>query len=113
MPRASANKPTPEAEVLEGQTAIDDDKKNEEPAPTTQAQTVLWSKGDVAEKFGMTTQALANRATRDPSFPRPTYTNKNGTVELFTAEDVRRVGEYLLKPSEEQRARILASLQDL
>ena len=112
MPRTtrSASNPEETPEVLDGQTAIDDTKKDE---AQPQTQIVLYSKGDVAEKLGLTTQALANRVARDPDVPRPTYTNQSGTVELYTADDVKRVGAYLLRPSEDIAKRINAALKDL
>jgi hypothetical protein len=66
------------------------------------AQVTLFSKGDIAEMMGMTTQALTNRSTRDPLFPKPTYSNASETVQLFTKDDVKAIHEYLTKGERER-----------
>jgi hypothetical protein len=62
----------------------------------------LFSKGDIAEIMGLTTQGFANRSNRDPEFPQPTYSNKSGTVQLYTKEDVKKIHEHLTKADRER-----------
>jgi len=87
--------------------------KKEEPPAKTQAQSILYSKGDVAELFEMSTQALANRASRDEDFPKPTYTNASGSVQLYTKDDIQAITDYLTRPEREKAERLAAKLKAL
>ena len=62
----------------------------------------LFSKGDIAKIMGLTTQGFANKSNRDPEFPQPTYSNKSGTVQLYTKEDVKAIHEHLTKADRER-----------
>jgi hypothetical protein len=103
-------------EPLEGQPAVKgtavEPATPAEPAPT-QTQEILYSKGDIAELVGMSTQALANRASRDDGFPKSTYTNASGTVQLYTKADIKAIHEFLTKPDRERIARMSAALNAL
>lgn len=81
--------------------------------PKTRENNFLFAKGDIAEMMGMTTQALANRSTRDPEFPQPTYSNKSGSVQLFTKEDVKKIHEYLTKGERERLAKLSEAIGTL
>lgn len=70
----------------------------------------LFSKGDIAEMMGMTTQALANRSTRDTDFPQPTYSNKSGSVQLYTKDDVKKIHEHLTKADRERLEKLNAAI---
>lgn len=101
-------------EPLEGQTeAPGTETPKAEPAPTTQAQEILYSKGDIAELVGMSTQALANRASREEDFPKPTYTNASGTVQLYTKADIKAIHEFLTKPDRERIERMNKAIKGL
>lgn len=110
---------TTPAEPLEGQTAVAIEAaepkpaKAEAPQPVTKAQEILYSKGDIAALVDMSTQALANRASREEGFPRPTYTNASGTVQLYTKADVRAIHEFLTRPERERIERMNAALKKL
>jgi hypothetical protein len=65
-------------------------------------QVKLFSKGDIADMMGITSQALSNRAGRDEQFPKPTYVNVSGQVALYTADDVKAIHEYLRKEEQER-----------
>jgi hypothetical protein len=72
----------------------------------------MFSKGDVAEMMGITTQALANRTTRDENFPQPTYSNKSGSVQLYTKDDVKKIHEVLQAAEREAREKLEAALAE-
>lgn len=82
-------------------------------APAAKGKDFLFSKGDIAEIMGMTTQALANRSTRDADFPQPTYSNQSGTVQLYTKDDVKKIHEHLTKADKERIAKLDAALSGL
>lgn len=73
----------------------------------------LFSKGDIADMMGMTTQALANRSTRDADFPQPTYSNKSGSVQLYTKDDVKKIHEHLTKADRERIEKLNAAIGGL
>ena len=73
----------------------------------------LFSKGDIAEMLDMTTQALANRSTRDTDFPQPTYSNKSGSVQLYTKEDVKKIHEHLTKADRARIEKLNAAIGEL
>jgi len=75
--------------------------------------TILFSKSDIADMMGTTTQSLANRMKREKDFPRPTYSNSGGTMVLYSAEDVKRVHEHMTKADRERTARLAAALGNL
>jgi hypothetical protein len=89
------------------------DQPKPEPKPVTTTQEILYAKGDVADKVGMTTQGLANRAGRDPDFPLPTYTNESGTVQLYTKKDIQAIIEHLSRPEKDRLAKLAAALKSL
>ena len=95
------------AEELEGQTAAEAEGM---PTPPTEGQIICFSKGDIADMMDITTQAMANRAARDENFPQPTYRNESGTVVLYTAEDVRKIYEYMTRADRERVAKLEAGL---
>lgn len=111
--------PAAATEPLEGQTAVEgtedtaEVKAETKPQPVTAKQEILYSKGDIAALIGMSTQALANRSSREEDFPRPTYTNASGTVQLYTKADIKAITEYLSKPERERLARLNAALKGL
>jgi hypothetical protein len=80
---------------------------------TAKKQVTLFSKGDVADMMGMTTQALANRSTRDAGFPQPTYSNQSGTVQLYTADDVKKIHEFLTKGERERLEKLNKAISAL
>lgn len=82
-------------------------------APKTRDKDFLFSKGDIAEMMGMTTQALANRSTRDTDFPQPTYSNKSGSVQLYTKDDVKKIHEHLTKADRERIEKLNAAIGTL
>lgn len=86
---------------------------NKSAETTAQKQVTLFSKGDVAEMMGMTTQALANRSTRDADFPQPTYSNQSGTVQLYTADDVKKIHEFLTKGERERLEKLNKAIKAL
>lgn len=73
----------------------------------------LFSKGDIAEMMDMTTQAFANRTTRDKDFPQPTYSNKSGSVQLYTADDVKKIHQHLTAADKARLAKLDAALGGL
>lgn len=74
---------------------------------------ILFSKSDIAEMMGTTTQALANRMKREKDFPRPTYSNKGGTMVLYSREDVKKVHEHMTKADRERTAKLKEALGEL
>jgi hypothetical protein len=73
----------------------------------------LFSKGDIAEMMDMTTQAFANRSTRDKDFPQASYSNKSGSVQLYTADDVKKIYDHLTKADRARIAKLDAALGGL
>jgi hypothetical protein len=61
---------------------------------------LLLSKGDLGRVLGITTQTFANRATRDPKFPQPTYSNASGSVALYSQEDAKKVYDYMTQDAQ-------------
>lgn len=74
---------------------------------------ILYSKSDIAEIMGITTQALANRMKREKDFPKPTYSNKGGTMVLYSKDDMKRVHEFLTKEDRERTAKLAKALGEL
>ena len=112
--------PAAATEPLEGQTTAEgtetpaaEVKAEATPQPVTKAQEILYSKGDIAELVGMSTQALANRASREEDFPKPTYTNASGTVQLYTKADIKAIHEFLTKPDRERIERMNKAIKGL
>lgn len=92
------------AEVqLEGQTTAEAEGM---PVPLAEGQIICFSKGDIADMMGVTTQAMANRAAREEGFPPPTYTNESGSVVLYTEEDVRKIYEFMTRADRERLSRL-------
>ena len=84
-------------------------------APTGKRHDLL-SKSEIAKALGMTSQTFSNRQSRDPNFPTPTYSNRSGSVALYSAEDARKVYEYCTLAERERLERaekIFASLTDV
>lgn len=81
--------------------------------PIKGQQSFLFSKGDIAEIMGLTTQGFANRSNRDPEFPKPTYSNKSGTVQLYTKEDVKKIHEHLTKADRERIEKLNAAFAEV
>lgn len=111
MATTSRSKSTPAASntvELEGQTAAEAEGM---PTPVLPTQTICFSKGDIAEMMGVTTQAMANRAAREEGFPPPTYTNESGTVVLYTAEDVKKIHEFMTRADRERLNKLEAALK--
>ena len=84
-----------------------------EPAQNHQMNHNLLSKSDIAKALGMSSQTLANRQARDPGFPQPTYSNRTGTVALYTVEDAQAVYEYLTKAERERLAKAARMFESL
>jgi hypothetical protein len=80
-------------------------------AEETEGTEVLFSKSDIAEMMGMSTQALANRAKREEGFPKPTYSNRGGTMVLYSAKDVEAIVEFMTREDRERTARLAAALK--
>lgn len=73
----------------------------------------LLSKTDIAKALGMTSQTFSNRQTRDDKFPAPTYSNRSGSVALYTPEDAKKVYDYCTRAERErleQAEKMFASL---
>jgi hypothetical protein len=81
--------------------------------PIKGQQSFLFSKGDIAEIMGLTTQGFANRSNRDADFPKPTYSNKSGTVQLYTKEDVKKIHEHLTKADRERIEKLNKAFSEL
>lgn len=88
-------------------------KDAESGEPIKGQQSFLFSKGDIAEIMGLTTQGFANRSNRDKDFPKPTYSNKSGTVQLYTKEDVKKIHEHLTKADRERIEKLNKAFSDL
>lgn len=65
----------------------------------------LLSKSDIAKALGMTSQTFSNRQSRDDKFPAPTYSNRSGSVALYTPEDAKKVYEYCTRAERERLQR--------
>jgi hypothetical protein len=74
---------------------------------------ILFSKSDIAEMMGTTTQALANRMKREKDFPRPTYSNKGGTMVLYSKADVKKVHEFMTAADKERTKKLAEALGEL
>jgi hypothetical protein len=105
----AATETTPETTDPKAETA----KAPAKGTTTAKKQVTLFSKGDVADMMGMTTQALANRSTRDAGFPQPTYSNQSGTVQLYTADDVKKIHEFLTKGERERLEKLNKAISAL
>jgi hypothetical protein len=88
-------------------------KEIEKVAVSERETDFMFSKGDIAEMMGFTTQALANRTSRDKDFPRATYSNKSGSVQLYTKDDVKKIHEHLTRADRERLEKLEAALSDL
>lgn len=75
----------------------------------------LLSKADIAEMLNISSQLLANKAARaaekGEKFPEPTYSNRSGTVTLYTVEDAREVYEFVTKEERERLRRAQAAFE--
>ena len=73
----------------------------------------LLSKSDIAKALGMSSQTFANRQSRDTAFPQPTYSNRSGTVALYTIEDAQKVYEHVTKAERERLANAARMFENL
>ncbi|MCC3302161.1 hypothetical protein [Arthrobacter sp. zg-Y895] len=73
----------------------------------------LLAKSDIAKALGMSSQAFANRQSRDAEFPQPTYSNRAGTVALYTIEDAQKVYEHVTKAERERLANAARMFENL
>jgi hypothetical protein len=73
----------------------------------------LFSKADISEMMGITTQGFANRISRDADFPQPTYSNRNGTVVLYTKEDVAAIHAHMTRADRERIERLNKAMAGL
>lgn len=76
----------------------------------------LLSKADIAEMLNISSQLLANKAARAAErgeyFPEPTYSNRSGTVTLYTLDDAKEVYEYVTKAERERLAKAEAAFKN-
>lgn len=73
----------------------------------------LFSKADISEMMGITTQAFANRISRDADFPQPTFSNRNGTVSLYSKDDVTKIHEHMTRADRERIERLNKAMEAL
>lgn len=75
----------------------------------------LLSKADIAEMLNISSQLLANKTSRAAEkgeyFPQPTYSNKSGTVTLYTLEDAKEVYEFVTKAERERLEKAKAAFE--
>lgn len=75
----------------------------------------LLSKADIAEMLNISSQLLANKAARAAErgeyFPEPTYSNRSGTVSLYTIDDAKEVYEYVTRAERERLAKAEAAFK--
>lgn len=72
----------------------------------SRGRVILYTKTDIAQTMGVTTQALSNWIKRYPDFPQPEYSDADGSVCLYTAEDVKAIHTYLTKSLQESNDRL-------
>jgi predicted transcriptional regulator len=73
-------------------------------------RTILYTKSDIAEVMGVTTQAVSNYIRRYEDFPGPEYSNSDGSVCLYTAEDLKEIYAFLTVKFSEANDRLAAKL---
>lgn len=73
-------------------------------------RTILYTKSDIAEVMGVTTQAVSNYIRRYEGFPAPQYSNEDGSVCLYTAEDLKEIYSFLTAKFSEANDRLNAKL---
>ena len=73
----------------------------------------LYSRTDVAAILGFTSQALANRISRDETFPEPSFSNANKEVVLYSKEDIKTIIEHMAAPDREKLKRLEEAAKNL
>lgn len=69
-------------------------------------RTILFTKSDIAEVMGVTVQAVSNYIRRYEDFPAPQYSNLDGSVCLYTAEDLKKIYSFLTAKFAEANVRL-------
>lgn len=73
-------------------------------------RTILYTKSDIAEVMGVTVQAVSNYIRRYEGFPAPQYSNADGSVSLYTGEDLKEIYAFLTVKFSEATERLNAKL---